>query len=54
MIVLPFTAPLHTCDLIDILGAEHDTPSAPKETRTPAQASEGKVEGDARFAGGRS
>jgi len=37
-IVLPFTAPLHTCDLADLLGLTHNT--APLSARTPMAANE--------------
>jgi hypothetical protein len=37
-IVLPFTAPLHTCDLADLLGYTHHT--APIAATTPMAANE--------------
>lgn len=37
-IVLPFTAPLQTCDLTDLLGTphHHSTPASPESTTTPS------------------
>jgi hypothetical protein len=40
-IVLPFTAPVHTCDLRDLLGLERG--AAPISTTTPMAASEADV-----------
>jgi hypothetical protein len=36
-IVLPFTAPLQTCDLLDLLGEthQHSTPVTPESSTTP-------------------
>ena len=35
-IVLPFTAPLHTCDLKDLLGTQkRDAPASPDSSTTP-------------------
>jgi hypothetical protein len=44
-IVLPFTAPLQTCDLRDLLGARdrHSVPFSPESSTTPTTA---ETEGD--------
>jgi len=47
-IVLPFTAPLHTCDLRDILGPQsHDSASRSAKSSTPTAAMESEPEADA-------
>lgn len=45
-IVLPFTAPLHSCDLNDILGTNRKVPATPRSATTPAPASEASAEDD--------
>jgi hypothetical protein len=41
-IVLPFTAPLHTCDLGDLLGVKHS--AAPMSATTPMAANEAEAD----------
>jgi hypothetical protein len=47
-IVLPFTAPLQTCDLSDLLGARHHrTTRSPESSATPTPANEFETDGNA-------
>jgi len=44
-IVLPFTAPLQTCDLGDLLGTRpHNTSHSPESSTTPTPASEAEAQ----------